>query len=63
MTVEFGDDILTIFPYNIVSLNVYHGLLLLTMDAILVTIVAGGQAQILLNIEVDTNVLISTLIY
>jgi hypothetical protein len=33
------------------------------MDAILATIVASGQALIQLNIDVDKNVLISTLIY
>jgi hypothetical protein len=33
------------------------------MDAILATIIAGGRAQIQLNTEVDTNILISTLIY
>jgi hypothetical protein len=32
------------------------------MDAILVTIVAGGQAQILLNKEIDKHILISSLI-
>jgi hypothetical protein len=32
--------------YNMLSLNVYYGLPLTTMDAILATIVAGGQAQI-----------------
>jgi hypothetical protein len=32
------------------------------MDAVSATIVAGGQAQIQLNIEVDTNILISKLI-
>ncbi len=32
------------------------------MDAVLATIVAGGQAQIILNIEVDRNKLITTLI-
>jgi hypothetical protein len=31
------------------------------MDAILATIVTGGQAQITLNIEVDRNKLITTL--
>jgi hypothetical protein len=35
----------------------------MTMDAVLVTIVAGGQALIQLNIEVDKYKLISTLIY
>jgi hypothetical protein len=33
------------------------------MDAVLATIVAGARARIQLNIEVDTNILISTLIY
>jgi hypothetical protein len=33
------------------------------MDAVLATIVAGGQALIQLNIEVNENILISTLIY
>jgi hypothetical protein len=33
------------------------------MDAVLATIVAGGQARIYLKIEVDTNILSSTLIY
>ncbi len=33
------------------------------MDAMLATIVAGGQAQIWLNIEVDKNIFISTMIY
>jgi hypothetical protein len=32
------------------------------MDAVLAIIVAGGRAQILLNIEVDRNKLITTLI-
>jgi hypothetical protein len=32
------------------------------MGAVLLTIVAGGQAQIILNIEVDRNKLITTLI-
>jgi hypothetical protein len=32
------------------------------MDAVLATIIAGGQAQIILNIEVDRNKLITTLI-
>jgi hypothetical protein len=33
------------------------------MDAILATIVAGGQALIQLNIEVNKHMLISTLTY
>ncbi len=33
------------------------------MDAVLATIVADGRAQIQLNIEVNTNILISTLFY
>jgi hypothetical protein len=33
------------------------------MDAVLAAIVAGGQALIQLNIEVNENILISTLIY
>jgi hypothetical protein len=33
------------------------------MDAVLVTIVTGGQALNQLNIEVDKHELISTLIY
>jgi hypothetical protein len=33
------------------------------MDAVLATIVAGRQALIQLNIEVDEHILISTLIY
>ncbi len=37
---------------NILSLIVYYGLPPLTMDAVLATIVAGGGAQIQLNIEV-----------
>jgi hypothetical protein len=32
------------------------------MDVVLATIVAGGRAQIILNIEVDRNKLITTLI-
>jgi hypothetical protein len=32
------------------------------MDAVSATIVAGGRAQIILNIEVDRNKLITTLI-
>jgi hypothetical protein len=32
------------------------------MGAVLATIVAGGRAQIILNIEVDRNKLITTLI-
>jgi hypothetical protein len=32
------------------------------MDAALATIVAGGRARIILNIEVDRNKLITTLI-
>jgi hypothetical protein len=32
------------------------------MDAVLATIVTGGQALIQLNIEVDTNIYISTFI-
>jgi hypothetical protein len=35
----------------------------LTTDAVLATIVAGGQAQIQLNKEVDEHILTSTLIY
>jgi hypothetical protein len=35
----------------------------MTMDAVLATIVAGGQAQIQLKIEFDKNILFSTLIY
>jgi hypothetical protein len=34
----------------------------MTMDAVLATIVAGRQAQLQLNIEVDKNMIISTLI-
>jgi hypothetical protein len=34
----------------------------MTMDAILATIVAGGRAQIQLNIEVDKTILISTFV-
>jgi hypothetical protein len=34
----------------------YYGLPPTAMDAILATIVAGGQALIQLNIEVDTNI-------
>jgi hypothetical protein len=33
------------------------------MDAVLATIGAGGLAPIQLNIKVDKNILISTLIY
>jgi hypothetical protein len=32
------------------------------MDAVLATIVAGRRAQIWLNIEVDKNILITTLV-
>jgi hypothetical protein len=39
-----------------------YGLPLVTMGSILATIVAGGQARIILNIEVDRNKLITTLI-
>ncbi len=35
----------------------------MTMDAVLTTIVASGQAPVQLNIEVDKHMLISTLIY
>jgi hypothetical protein len=45
-----------------VSIFVYYGLPPTAMDAISATIVANGQAQIQLNIEVDKNILISTLI-
>ncbi len=38
------------------------GLLPTAMDAILATFVASGKALIQLNIEVDTNISISTLI-
>jgi hypothetical protein len=34
----------------------------MTMDAVLATIVAGGGAGIILNIEVNRNKLITTLI-
>ncbi len=34
----------------------------MTMDAVLATIVASGQARIRLNIEVDKKILMSTLI-
>jgi hypothetical protein len=37
--------------YNMISLIVYYGLPPTTMDAILATIVAGGQARIQLNIR------------
>ena len=38
-----------------------YGLPLASMGAILATIVAGRQARIQFNIEVDTNILTSTL--
>jgi hypothetical protein len=39
-----------------------YGLPLVTMGAVSATIVAGGQVRIILNIEVDRNKLITTLI-
>jgi hypothetical protein len=42
---------------------VYYGLPPTALDAVLATIVAGGRALSQLNIEVDKNILISTLIY
>jgi hypothetical protein len=38
-----------------VSILVYYGLPPMTMDAVLATIIAGGQAQIQLNRKVDKN--------
>jgi hypothetical protein len=37
--------------YNVISLSVYYWLPPMTMDAVLATIVAGGQALIQLNIR------------
>jgi hypothetical protein len=48
--------------YNVISLLLCFGHLSKTMDAVSATIVAGGRAQIILNIEVDRNKLITTLI-
>ncbi len=48
---------------NVISLLLSFGLPPTPMDAVLATIVTGGQAQIILNIEVDKNKLITTLIY
>jgi hypothetical protein len=47
---------------NVISLLLCFGHPPTTMDAVLATIVAGRQAQIILNIEVDRNKLITTLI-
>ncbi len=47
---------------NVISLLLYFGHPQTTMDAVLATIVAGGQARIILNIEVDRNKLMTTLI-
>jgi hypothetical protein len=47
---------------NVISLLLCFGHPPTRMDAVLATIVAGGQAQIILNIEVDRNKLITTLI-
>jgi hypothetical protein len=46
-----------------ISLIAYYGPPPMTMDAVFAIIVAGGRAQIKLNIEVDTNILLSTFIY
>jgi hypothetical protein len=45
-----------------VSIFLCYGLPATRMDAILATIVAGGQAKIQFNIEVNKHLLISTLI-
>jgi hypothetical protein len=47
---------------NVISLLLYFGRPLTMMDAVLATIVAGRQARIILNIEVNRNKLITTLI-
>ena len=47
---------------NVISLLLCFGHLPTMMDTISATIVAGRRAQIILNIEVDRNKLISTLI-
>jgi hypothetical protein len=46
-----------------ISLFISYWLPPMTMDAVLATIIAGGQARIRLNTEVSRNKLISTLIY
>jgi hypothetical protein len=48
---------------GVISLFVCYGLPPTTRDAVLNTIVAGGRARIQLNIEVNINYLITTLIY
>ncbi len=48
---------------GVISLFVYYGPPPTTRDAVSDTIVAGGQARIRLNIEVNINYLITTLIY
>jgi hypothetical protein len=47
---------------NVISLLLCFGHLPTMMDTISATIVAGRRAQIILNIEVDRNKLITTLI-
>jgi hypothetical protein len=49
-------------PIGVISLFGCYCLSLTTMDAVLATTVAGGRAQIQLNIEVNKSMLISTLI-
>jgi hypothetical protein len=48
--------------YNVISLLLCFGHLPTKMDAGLATIVAGGRAQFISNIEVNRNKLITTLI-
>ncbi len=48
--------------YNVISLLLCFGHPPTTMDAVLAAIVAGRRARITLNIEVDRNKLITTLI-
>ncbi len=47
--------------YNVISLLLCFGCLPTKMDAVTATSVAGKQAQIILNIEVDRNKLITIL--
>jgi hypothetical protein len=47
---------------GVISLFILYWPSLTTVDAILTTIVAGRQARFEKNIEVDINILISTLI-
>jgi hypothetical protein len=48
--------------YYVIYYFVLYGLPLVTMAAVLATIVASGQTQIQFHIEVNKNMLISTLI-